>query len=166
MRFHSSACGKADVLRYPLSTLVNHVIDAAKIPQQWKLGEVAPVYKKDCGLNKINYRPLTILPSLSKVFERLIHARVSPHFESIFHKFVFAYRKHHGCDTALLSLTKQWKKELDNHKIIGAVSMDLSKAFDTMPHELIVHKLRQYGADNKTTKLIKGNLFNCSTVNE
>ena len=151
----------ADVLCYPLSTLVNYVLDTGKIPQQWKLGEVVPVYKNNCGLNKSNYRPLTILPSLSKVFERLMHDRVSPHFENIFYKYVFAYRKHHGCDATLLSLTEQWKKELDNHKIIGLVSMDLSKAFDTLPHELIVKKLRRYGADDKTTELFKAYLSNC-----
>ena len=55
----------ADVLCHPLSTLVNYVLDNAKIPQQWKLGEVAPVHKKNCGLDKSNYRPLTILCLLS-----------------------------------------------------------------------------------------------------
>lgn len=52
------------------------------------------------------------------------------------------YRKHLGCDATLLVLTEQWKKELDNHKIIGLVSMDLSRAFDTLPYDLIVSKLR------------------------
>ena len=67
--------------------------------------------------------------------------------KEIYHRYVFAYRKYHGCDSALLSLTEQWKKEIDNNKLIGLVSMDLSKAFDTLPHELIVLKLKEYGAD-------------------
>ena len=100
----------ADILCYPLSTLINNVLDTASIPQQWKLGEITPVFKKDYRLNKSNYRPLTILPSLSKVFGRLVHTRISPHFENIYHKYVFAYRKHHGCDTALLTLTEKWKR--------------------------------------------------------
>ena len=54
---------------------------------------------------------------------------------------VFAYIDYHGCDTAILSLTEQFKKELDNHKVISLVPMDLSKAFDTLPHDLIVKKL-------------------------
>ena len=91
---------------------------------------------------------------LFRVFERLIHTRMSPHFEKIFHRYVFAYRKYHGCDTALLSLTEQWKKELDSHKTIGLVSMDLSKAFDSLPHDLIVLKLQKCGADEKTVELI------------
>ena len=51
---------------------------------------------------------------------------------------MFAYRKHCGCDTAILSLTERWKQELDNHKVIGVMSMDLSKVFDTLSHDLIV----------------------------
>ena len=101
-----------------------------------------------------------ILPDFSKVFERLVHHRISPHFEGIYHKYVFAYKKYHGCDTALLSLTEQWKKEIDDNKTIGLVSMDLSKAFDTLPHELIVLKLKEYGADEATTALIRDYLSN------
>ena len=113
------------------------------------------MYKKDCSLSKDNHRPLTILPSLSKVFETLVHSRVSPQFRSILQKFVFAYRKHHGCDKALLSLTEEWRKKLDDRKIIGLVSMDLSKAFDSLPHDLIVKKFKEYGADERTTNIIE-----------
>ena len=112
----------ADVLCYPLSTLVYYVLDNAKIPQQWELGVVALVCKKNCSFDKSNYRPVTILLSLSKVFETIVHVRISRHFEKIFHKYVFAHRKHHGCDTALLNLIEQWKQELDNHKIIGILT--------------------------------------------
>ena len=150
----------AEVLCHPFSELFNYILNKSRIPQQWKLGEVTPVFKKDCSLTKSNYRPITILPSLSKVFEMLVHTRISPYFEDIFHKHVFAYRKHHGTDTALLSLTEQWRKELDQHNIIGIVSMDLSKAFDTLPHELLVAKLKSYGADGKTTDLVHDYLAN------
>ena len=67
---------------------------------------------------------------------------------------VFGYRDYHGCDTAILSLTEQFKKELDNHKFISLVSMDLSKAFDTLPHGLIVKKLEDYGGDSKVINLV------------
>ena len=100
-------------------------------------------------LAKTNYRPITILPVLSKVFEKLVHSRFASHFEDICHNNVFAYRNHHGCDTAIVSLTEQFKKELDNLKIISPVSMDLSRAFDTLPHDLIVKKLENYGQTQK-----------------
>ncbi|PFX18917.1 RNA-directed DNA polymerase from mobile element jockey [Stylophora pistillata] len=143
------------VLCEPYCTLFNYILDVGKIPKQWRRGEITPVYKKDCNLSKDNYRPITILPSLSKVFETLIHSRFSPRFRNILHKFVFAFRKHHGCDTALLRLTEEWRKELDDRKIIGLVSMDLSKAFDSLPHDLIVKKFKEYGADERTANIIE-----------
>ena len=147
----------AGVLCHPFSTLFNYVLDQAKIPQQWKLAEISPAHKKECKLTKSNYRQLSILPSLSKVFERLVHNRASPYFENILHKLVFAYTKFHGCDTALLCLTKNWKRELDNQKIVGLVSMDLSNAFDMLPHELIMNKLHQF-ADEDTCRLLESYL--------
>lgn len=58
----------AEILCHPFSKLFNFILDCSRIPQKWKLGEISPVFKKDCSLSKINYKPLTILPSLSKVF--------------------------------------------------------------------------------------------------
>ena len=98
--------------------LFSIVLDQAKIPQQWKLAEISPAHKKECKLTKSNYRQLSILPSLSKVFERLVHNRASPYFENIFHKFVFAYRKFHGCDTALLCLTEIGKESWITKKLL------------------------------------------------
>ena len=97
---------------------------------------------------------------MSKIFETLIHSRISHYFDDIFHEHVFTYRKNHGTHTALLSLTEQWRKELDQHNIIGIVSMDLSKAFDTLPHDLNTAKLKSYEADDKTTQLIHDYLTN------
>ena len=74
---------------------------------QIKIGEVTPILKKDYSLLKTNYRPITILPALSKVFEKIAHYRISPYFEEIYHNYVFVYRKYHGCDSALFSLTEQ-----------------------------------------------------------
>ena len=141
----------AEILCYPFSVLFNHILENSRIPQLWKLGVVSPVFKKDCCLTKSNYRPITILPSLSKIFETLIHSRISRYFYDIFHEHVFAYRKNHGTDTALLSLTEQWRKELDQHIIIGIVSMDLSKAFDTLPHALITAKVLRSRQQNHPT---------------
>ena len=79
---------------------------------------------------------------------------MSKHFESTLHKYMFAYRKFHGCPAALLTLTEQWKAELDKHNVIGAAVIDLSKAFDCLPHQLILEKLKLYGMDNKSVVLM------------
>ena len=84
--------------------------------------------------------------------------QMSSHFEPIFHKYMFAYRKFHGCSTALLTLTEQWKEELDRHKVTGAVAMDLSKAFDCLPHDLILEKLEFYGLSAKSISLLRSYL--------
>ena len=118
---------------------MNFLFERGKVPSSWKLGGIVPVRKEDCTL---------------KVFEKLFHSRLASHFEDVYHNNVFAYRDYHGCDTAILSLTEQFKKELDNHIVISLVSMDLSKAFDTLPHDLIVKKLEDYGGDSKVISLV------------
>lgn len=87
------------------------------------------------------------------MFERIAHMQMSVHFEPIFHKYMFAYRKFHGCSTGLLTLTEQWKQELDRHKVISAVAVDLIEAFDCLPHDLILQKLEFYGLSAKSISL-------------
>ena len=82
------------------------------------------------------------------------------YFEPIFHKCMFAYRKFHVCPNALLVLTERCKEELDKHNKIGAVTMDLSKVFDCLPHELILEKLKFYGLDDKSVNLLGSYLSN------
>ena len=105
------------------------------MPSSCKLGEIVPVQKKDCKLTKTN--PITILPVLSKVFEKLIHSRLASHFADVYYNNVFAYRDHHGCDT---------KKELDNHKVISLVSMLVARGLSSSPsgiHSFSHLKLRK-----------------------
>ena len=64
------------------------LFERGKVPSSWKLGEIVPVQKKDCTLTKTNYRPITILPVLSKDFEKLIHSRLASHFEDVYHNKV------------------------------------------------------------------------------
>ena len=73
---------------------------------------------------------------------------------NIFSPIISAYRKGHSCHHVLLDLTEEWRKYLDNDKIVGAVLMDLSKAFDCLPHELLIAKLAAYGVGKDTLELI------------
>ena len=87
----------------------------------------------------------SVLPVMSKIFEHLIHQQLTVHLEKILHNSVFGYRRYHGCLTALLALTEQWKEDLDNHNIISTAAIDLSEAFDCLSHDLIQQKLKFYG---------------------
>ena len=84
--------------------------------------------------------------------------QMTEHFEGIFHDFMFAYRKFHGCAAALLTLTEHWREELDKRKVIAAVAIDLSKAFDCLPHDLILEKLKFYGMNDNSVSLLQSYL--------
>ena len=120
-----------------LSHLINTIISSKEVPNSWKRGEIVPQFKKDLQLEKVNYRPVTVLSAVSKIFEHILHQQLADHFENIFHKYMFGYRKYHGCPTALLSLAEEWKEDLDKHNIIGKIAIDLSNAFDCLSHDLI-----------------------------
>ena len=68
---------------------------------------------------------------------------------------MFGYRKYHGCPTALLALTEQWKEDLDKHNIKGTIAIDLSKAFECQPHDLILEKLKFYGLSDHALSLMQ-----------
>ena len=74
-----------------------------------------PHFKKDLQLEKVNYRPVTVLSAVSKIFEHVLHQQLADHSENIFHKYLFGYRKYHGCPTALQSpLLNNGRKILTN----------------------------------------------------
>lgn len=110
----------------PLCDLINIIISRSQVPDTWKHGQITPLHKKNSVLDKKNCRPVTVLPVFGKVFERLTHIQMAELFEPIFHDFVFAYRKFHGCPSALLMLTEQWKKGLDRRTVIAVIAIDLS----------------------------------------
>lgn len=83
-------------------------------------------------MNEENYRPVSVLPSLSKVFERIIHNQLCSYFDSIFNPFLAAFRKGFGCQTTRLRLLKDWRQALNRNRYVGAKEMDLSKAFECL----------------------------------
>lgn len=90
----------------PLSDLVNTIIAKSQIPDPWKHGQITH-QKKESVLDKKNFRPVTVLPTFAKVFQKIIYMQITEHFESIFRDYMFAYRKFDGCPAALLTLQTQ-----------------------------------------------------------
>lgn len=87
---------------------------------------------------------MTMLPALNKIFERLLSFHLGEFYCSIMSDFITAYRRQHSCD-ASLRLTEDWRRCLDTKEIVAVVSMDLSKIFVTIPHQLFIAKSRAYG---------------------
>ena len=112
-----------------------------------------PLFKKDEELDKRNYRPVTVLPCLNNIFERLLSVQIEHFYQGLLSDFVSAYRKGHSCETALLKLTEDWRACRDSKELVAVVSMDLSKAFDTIPHLLLLAKLKAYGLSDSACAL-------------
>ena len=144
----------ANAIAGPIAAIMNHSIRTGQYPSRWKLGQVTPLFKKDDELNKSNYRLVTVLPALNNVFERLLSAQMGDFYQNILSEYVSAYRRHHSCETSLLRLTEDWRRSLDNKEIVAVISMDLSKAFDTVPHALLLAKLKAYGLHESSCALI------------
>ena len=133
---------------------INRCIDKGIFPSNLKKSDVTPVFKKDDRLQKENYRPISILPTLSKIYERVLHQQLYNYFNSIFSKYLCGYRKGYSTQHTLLYMLENLKKALDRKKFTGILMTDLSKAFDCLSHELIIAKLYAYGLSKNSLKLI------------
>ena len=125
-----------------------------------KLAEIIPIPKKGDSLDIGNYRPISILPTVSKLFEKVMANQLSEFFETKFSKFLCGFRKGHSTQHALINLINSWQKSLDKGNVVGTVLMDLSKAYDCLPHDLLIAKLAAYGVDLPSLNLIHDYLSN------
>ena len=138
-----------------LKNCINHSIEETGIfPSSLKLGNITPIFKKDDPLDKSNYRPLSILPLLPKVYERIIYNQLSEHSEQFLNSILCGFRKGHNTQHPLFKLLHSWQRELDSGGFVGTILMDLSKAYDCISHELLIAKLECYGLDEISLKLI------------
>ena len=135
----------AKELAAPLTCVVNNAFRTNSFPNDMKKAEVCPVFKKKDPMCKDNYRPINLVTVFSKIFESIIAEQITDFMSQHLSSKLGAYRKGHGCSQILTLATNSWKWSLDNNLIVGALLMDLSKAFDSIPHDLLVCKLYSYG---------------------
>ena len=134
---------------------INSSIDLSYFPDVLKIADITPVYKqKGKKSDKTNYRPISILPVVSKIYERIIHDQISDYFANILSEKQCAYRKGFSTQPALMTLVEIWKKATDDKKKFGALLIDLSKAFDCICHDLLIAKMDAYGLDKNAMDLI------------
>ena len=133
----------------------NHqIIDQNIFQSLLKLADVTPVFKKGDPTSVKNYRPVSVLPNVSKFFERIMLKQILEQMNKYLSQNLCGYRKGFSMQTALTMLPEKWIKVLDDIGYAGAVLMDLSKAFDTINCKLLIPKLYVYGFSKEALTLI------------
>ena len=141
-----------------LAVLINNYLKKGIFPDNLKLADITPIFKKEDSLNKENYRPVSILPHLSKVFERILYKEIDSFMENKFSPYLRGFRENHNAQYSLLKMIEKWKKQLDNGEKVGLIFMDLLKAFDTINHSLLLAKLRVYVFSDQALSLLQSYL--------
>ena len=150
-----------NIISEPLMVVWNaEIVKNKKFPKELKLADVSPIFKKLETILVKNYRPVSILHVISKIFERIMQKQIVCFTEKHLSPFLSGYRKGVSSQYALLSMIEQWKLSLDNHSFGGGILMDLSKAFDTINHQLLISKLYAYGFGIDALELILDYLSN------
>ena len=134
-------------------------IENSILPSDLKFADVTPVFKKKSKTSKDNYRPISILPNISKIYERCIYNQMQTYFDNL-SKYQYGFRKGFNAQHCLVNMIEKWKESVDSGGAFGALMTDLSKAFDCLNHELLIAKLDAYGFDIKSKKLIQQYLSN------
>ena len=145
----------ANGIAAPLTKLYNKSIQQGIWPDSWKKGIWRPVFKKDDPVDKTNYRPITLLNTVDKIYEKLLSNQINNCFESELDRCISAYRKRHSCETTLIRLTEEWRMALDRKERIGLLSTDMTKAFDSLHPSLMLNKLKAYKFSDRALELIR-----------
>ena len=125
-----------------------------------KHADVTPLHKKCNKSLKENYRPVSILPILSKVFETSMFKQLPRFFDDIFSKYQYGFRKGFSTQQCLLALLEKWKPSIDRGKVFVASLTDLSKVFDCLNHDPLIAKLNAYSFSLPALRLIHDYLLN------
>ena len=134
----------------PLTLIINQSLVTGIFPDSLKIAKVVPLYKKEDKLIMDNYRPVSLLSSISKIFEKIVHKQLSKYFKDnkLFYKSQYGFRDEHSTELASIELIDRVMQSFDNKYTPIAIYMDLSKAFDTLDHKILTHKLEYYGIKN------------------
>ena len=123
-----------------------------------KVADVTPIHKKDEATLMKNYRPVSLIPIVSKLFERDMYNQILSYIDKFISPYIFGYRKGHTTEQCLTVMLEAWKKTLDHKGKAGAILTDLSKAFECLNHSLLLAKMDGCGLDKSALLFIQNYL--------
>ena len=136
-----------NVLIEPLTFLINQSLSKGIFPNELKISRVKPLYKSGNSSLLSNYRPISVLSSISKVYEYVVFKQLLNYMEcsKLFYTDQYGFRPDHSTELAAARFVNELVVDMDNYKIPTSVLIDLSKAFDTLNHDILISKLKHYG---------------------
>ena len=150
----------AKIISPTLARLYNFYMNAGNFPEIFKIGKINPIFKKGNKEVMENYRPVSILPIFGKIFEKIIYNRLYNYFakENVISENQFGFRKLHSTVHALHSSVRKIEAAMENGFHTIGIFIDLSKAFDTLDHNIMLHKLDYYGIRGVAKQLLESYL--------
>ena len=127
-----------------MTNLINNCIVKRVFPDIFKHAVVIPIAKSSNAKSADDFRPISLINNLAKVFERIIQKQLNRHLkkEKLLSSCQSGFRNGHSCETLLLKVTESWKKSIDEKNVIAVAFLNLKKAFDGVHHGMLLEKLR------------------------
>ena len=149
-------------LCHPLTSIINMSFATGIYPDQLKIAKVIPIFKKGDKLLVSNYRPISLLSNINKIFEKLVYSRLYSFLElhNCIYELQFGFRARHSTQHALASLTEMVRQALDEGNFACGVFVDFQKAFDTVDHSILLLKLEHYGVRGLANNWFRSYLTN------
>lgn len=150
------------VLVEDLTKCINKCIEEGSFPDTLKIAKVSAIYKAGNKIDPNNYRPISVLPVISKIFEKILYNQLETYLNEIdfLNKKQYGFRKSSNTLSATIDLVTNLKNKIDKKQISLGVFIDLKKAFDTISHDLLLEKLHSIGIKGKAHSMLKSYLTN------
>ena len=147
-----------DIFANFITDYFNYCIAYGEFPDQLKHADVIPVHKKNEKCSKTNYRLVSILTNVSKIYDKLLYNQLSKYFDNLLATNQCGFRKGFSSQYCLLVMLEKFKEAIDRGNQFGALLTDLSKAFDCIDHKLLIAKLYEYGVSSSALNIISSYL--------
>ena len=143
-----------------ITHLINLSISSQRFPESWKVSKVVPLHKKEEAIYPKNYRPVSLLPVLSKILERVVFEQMISYLEEfqLLHPSHHGFRAGHSTVTTLIEINDQWVEAFERDEVTAVVMLDISAAFDVVDHNILLQKLEILGFKEGTIAWLRSYL--------